>query len=261
MERQSDLAARCALVVATLDDEHSWRLDAAERRAYAAALARLAPPTAAADQLRQVALHYHQDHRQVQTLAQAADPRHDDAWRGWVAQVLPILRHAGLSWTDDAAIDADDLAQVARAALVRALPGFRYASRFSTWSRQVVVQCVQRYLRDLHALKRAARPYSLDHDPARFDLALHDAAHPETLAHAQVLADMIDAVLGEQPDRRLATIFRLWAIDDLRVEEIGRRIQLSPAQVRALLQRCRQMLRHDPRIRAWLDPAAPERET
>lgn len=260
MERPSDLAARCALTVATLDDEHKWRLAAAEQQAYAAALARYAPAAATTDQLRQVALYYHHDHRQLQALAHAADTRHDDAWRTWVAQVLPILHHAGLGWTNDAAIDAEDLAQVARAALVRALPSFRYASRFSTWSRQVVVLCVQRYLRDLHALKRAARPYSLDHDPARFDVALNDTAHPETLAHAQVLADLINGVLGEQPDQRLAAIFRLWAIDDMRVEEIGHRIQLSPAQVRALLQRCRQMLRHDPRIRAWFGPAASERE-
>ena len=251
MERQSDLAARCALVVAMLDDEQAWQLGAAERHAYTSALARLVPGSATADQLRQVALYYHLDHRQVQALAHTADAHHHEAWRAWVAQVLPILHHAGLAQTDDAAIDADDLAQVARAALARALPNFRYASRFSTWSRQVVVQSIQRYLRDMRALKRAARPLSLDHD-ARFDAPLDAAAHPETLAHARLLADLIEAVLREQPDARLALIFRLWAIDDLRVEEIGRRIRLSQPQVRSLLQRCREMLRHDPRISTWL---------
>jgi RNA polymerase sigma factor (sigma-70 family) len=260
MERQSDLAARCALAVVTLNDEHDWRLDAAKRQAYSAALARYAPPAATDDQLRQVALRYHHDHAQVQALAHATDARHDAAWRSWVTQVLPILRHAGLGWTDDAAIDADDLAQVARAALVHALPSFRYASRFSTWSHRVIVRSIQRYLRDLNALKRAARPHSLDQAPERFETAINAAEHPETLAHARTLAGLIDEILHAQPDQRLAVIFQLWALHDLRIEQIGQHVSLKPAQVRLLLQRARVVLQNDPRIASWRE-ALVERDS
>lgn len=252
MERQSDLAARCALVVAMLNDEQAWQLGAAERHAYTSALARLVPGSATADQLRQVALYYHLDHRQVQALAHTADAHHHEAWRAWVAQVLPILHHAGLAQTDDAAIDADDLAQIARAELIRALPSYRYASRFSTWAHQVIVQSVRRYRRDLGALKRAGRPQSLESLP-EIEIPIGTAAHPEAIVAARALLRAIDARLAAQPDRRLREIFRLWAVEDQRVEEIGRHVCLSASQVRVLLGHIRQLLQSDPAIGTWLE--------
>src|SRR5262249_37742412 len=153
-----------------------------------------------------LALHYHQDHALVQALLQHGHAQHDRAWNAWFGQVIPILRHAGLAWLDDAAIDLEDLAQAARAELARALPSFRYASRFSTWAHQVIVQSTQRFIRDRQALKRAGRPTSLEQTRVD-DLPVRAADRPEAEAHARVLAALINDILIAQPDPRLAQIF------------------------------------------------------
>lgn len=252
MEAWADLAARCAAMLALLNVELGWRLSADECATYCAALAGLIEHTCLDARLRQAIVCYHLDHALVEALADRLHHQHDPSWAAWMERVLAILRGAGLAWSDDAAIGADDLAQVARAELARALPGFRYGSRFSTWSHQVIVRSVRRYLRDLRAHKRAARPASLDRSCAP-EPPVDSREHPEALADARVLAALIDSILAEQPDKRLAEIFRLWAHADLQVEEIGRRVRLSQSQVRLLLGRIREVLRNDPSISEWRD--------
>jgi RNA polymerase sigma factor (sigma-70 family) len=171
-------------------------------------------------------------------------------WTSWMAQVLLILRKAGLDWSSDMLFDGEDLAQIARIELVRAIASFHYASRFSTWAHQVIVRSVQRAIRDRQALKRAIRPASLDQLP-HVDASIGDAEHPESAAAARVLAERIAAVLEEQADQRLARIFHLWAVADLRVEEIGKIVHLHPSRVRALLLQARQILRDAPEIQSW----------
>ncbi|MBK9714778.1 MAG: sigma-70 family RNA polymerase sigma factor [Kouleothrix sp.] len=250
MEDYGDLVVRCATMVAALDRELGWQIDADERRAYSHTLAQLLPARCPDAQLRNVALCYHLDHRLVEALADRRHAGHDDGWLSWMAQVVPILRHAGLSWSNDAALSLDDLAQIARTELARALPSFRYGSRFSTWAHQVIAHSVRAALRDSQAQKRAGRPGPLD-QPAVLDVAIDQDDQPETIAQGHLLAAQIDAILAAQPDKRLAEIFRLWAYGDLRVEEIGRRVRLSQSQVRLLLSRIREILQHDPSISAW----------
>ena len=168
-----------------------------------------------------------------------------------MGQVLAILRRAGLDWSDDQAIDIDDLAQVARMGLFKALPRYRYASRFSTWAYQVIIQCAQRYIRDLHAQKRAGRPQSLDQLPP-VDTPIPPPEQPEHIVDAHMLMAHIDSVLATQPDPRLPAIFRLWAEEDQRVVTIGQHIQLSPSRVRALLHEIRVLLQQDPILQVWL---------
>ncbi|MDQ2998922.1 MAG: sigma-70 family RNA polymerase sigma factor, partial [Chloroflexota bacterium] len=188
----------------------------------------------------------------VQALLRREHAGHDAAWMVWFGHVLAILRHAGLAWSNDASIDLEDLAQVARAELARALPSFRYASRFSTWAHQVIVQSTQRYIRDRQALKRAGRPDSLEQLLAE-EQPVIDKEQPDAEAEARVLAALIDTILSAQPDQRFAIIFRLWAQHDMRVEEIGQRVQLSPSQVRVLLKRIRELLQQHPSITTWED--------
>jgi RNA polymerase sigma factor (sigma-70 family) len=208
------------------------------------------PEDCADDQLRKIIINYHADHALVEALRDRQHHRHEVVWTSWIAQVLPILRRAGLDWSSDLLFDSEDLAQIARAELVRAITSYHYASRFSTWAHQVIVQSVQRAIRDRHALKRAIRPDSLDQLP-RVDASIGDAEHPESAAAARVLAERIAAVLEEQADQRLAQIFHLWAVADLRVEEIGKIVHLHPSRVRALLLQARQILRDAPEIQSW----------
>lgn len=242
---------RCATMLAHLNDQLGWGLSLTTQRTYCHALHAYLPTPCSDTHLRQVICNYHLDHTTVAALMQPYYPGHDAAWTAWMGQVLAILRRAGLAWTDDQAIDAEDLAQIARMALVESLPRYHYASRFSTWAYQVIVQRVQRYVRDLHAQKRAGRPQSLDQLPP-IDTPLPPLEQPEDVVNARVLAAHIDAVLAAQPDPRLLAIFRLWAHADQRVVTIGQHIQLSPPRVRALLQEIRTVLQHDPVLQAWL---------
>lgn len=244
--------ADVAAVLALLDDELGWGLSAAARRRYCIAIAAALPPDSTTALLRRALVNYHADHVLVDALQLAQHAQHDAAWRAWMPQVLAILRGAGLDWPTEAAYDLEDLAQVARAELLRALPSYRYASRFSTWAHQVIVQSVRRYRRDLGALKRAGRPQSLESLP-EIEIPIGTAAHPEAIVAARALLRAIDARLAAQPDRRLREIFRLWAVEDQRVEEIGRHVCLSASQVRVLLGHIRQLLQSDPAIGTWLE--------
>ena len=156
-----------------------------------------------------------------------------------------------LELNTDSAVDIEDLAQVARMELARSIHGYKYESRFATWAYQVVVRSVLRQVRDSQAIKRAQRPQSLDRSP-EVDVAIPDIQHPEAIANAAVLSDLIDAVLQAQPDPRLVQIFRLWVHEDRRVVEIGARLGLSEARVRALLGQITELLRGHPAISRWV---------
>src|SRR5262249_17357324 len=149
-------------------------------------------------QLRKITSYYHMDHGLVEALQDHNHQRHDAAWTIWLAQVVTILRRTSLHWSSDVSIDIDDLAQVARIELVRSLSGFHYSSRFVTWAQRVIVQSVQRAIRDSLALKRSGRPDSLDQYPW-VDATIGEAEHPEVAASARVLVEQVEAVLAAQP--------------------------------------------------------------
>jgi RNA polymerase sigma factor (sigma-70 family) len=234
--------------------ELHWGLDQAARERYARALAYVADPETSAAQARVIAVNYHADHQQVLLLRDAHHPAHDGAWQAWAGQVLAVLRSADLAWSSDGAIDVEDLAQIGRAELARALPTFRYHSRFSSWAYRVVVQALHRHVRDSQASKRAIRPDSLDQLIASAQLPATDE-RPEQHAEARDLQRLVWQVLGSQQDKRLASMFELSALNDKRASEIGALMQLSPSRVRALLQHCRSLLQADPSIRAWIEEA------
>lgn len=244
--------ARCLAVIRERNAALRWRLDDETVQQYAQNLAAHISDHTTDDMLSDMAVNYRLDHGVVAALRAHAHPEHEAQWAQWMQQVLVVLRSAGLHWADDPAISEDDLAQIARAELVRALPAYRYQSRFSTWAYGVVVQIVKRYLRDRRALKRAARPESLD--------TVAESALPAGLGQAEAAAQSasllaaINAVLGEHPDGRLRQIFHLWAVEDRRVAEIGALIHLHPSRVRALLALARTLLSEHPDIRAWRAP-------
>jgi RNA polymerase sigma factor (sigma-70 family) len=255
----SDLELRCEAIVAALNEEEGWTLSAGELQAYRCDIPCYLPDPCSESQIHMVATNYHRDHALVQTLLEPDHQQHTAAWTEWMPQVIRILQHAGLARSDDTAENSEDLTQVALMALVRALPHFRYASRFSTWAYQVIVQSVQRHLRDQRAAKRAVRADSLEQSGG-YHVPIGEAEHPVLVAEAHVLAELIERLLAAQPDQRLVRIFRLWAYADARVEEIGQQVQLSPARVRILLNQIRDLLQHNPDIQAWLDSENRETE-
>jgi RNA polymerase sigma factor (sigma-70 family) len=252
MESTVDKKARCVAMIAIVDKELNWGLDEAKRQEYAANIQTLVPAAYPDLLLRKLIENYHKDYKLVQTLLDCNDPEHDAAWLKWSTSVLAILRQAGLGWSGDTASDTDDLVQVALAQLVRALPSFRYTSRFSTWAYSVITQSIRRYIRDQQASKRAGRPLSLEQHP-EID-TLHSAEdQPEQEVAASALAELIEAALAGQPDARLARIFELWVRADMRPEEIGQDVQLSSSRVRVLLAQAREALRRHHSILAWIE--------
>lgn len=240
-----------AQAVVELDEGEGWGLDAAQRARYCRALARLHPEGCPAHVLRRAIICYHLDHDLVESLRDGGHGKHLEAWTTWVPQVIAVLRHAGLSWSNDGAADLEDLVQVACLELARSLPAYRYESRFSSWAFQVVVRSVRSELRGQRARKRTGPTAYLERSEA-LEVPLAEADHPESVAAARHLAALAEAVLAGHPDRRLATIFRLWALEDRRVNEIGARAGLSPARVRVLIGQIVEMLRQDVQIRTWL---------
>jgi RNA polymerase sigma factor (sigma-70 family) len=249
-ERQREAYARCMAAVEECNAVSRWEIDAVERQRYAAAMTTFLADDATDDQLHDIAANYHADHVMVAALRDQDARSHDHLWEQWMRQVMLVLRRAGLAWSSDGAIDSDDLAQIARAELVRALPSYRYQSRFTIWASRVVVQSVRRHLRDSQRTKRAVRPESLD-QIAETDPPPDPFNAAESSAHARVLYDMIMTILAEQPDQRWRYLFHLAAVEDLRVAEIGALVQLSQPRVRALLQQIRQLLQQHPAIEAW----------
>jgi RNA polymerase sigma factor (sigma-70 family) len=250
-ERQQDTYGRCLAAVEECNATLRWGLEPAACQRYADAITPCLAAAATADQIHDVVANYHADHQAVAALRDARQSGHEQAWREWMHQALLILRRAGLAWSSDQAIDSDDLAQIARAELVRALPSYRYQSRLYIWANRVVVQIARRHLRDSRRSKRAARPDSLD-QLVEIEEAPPDAAHDtEAIVHTRQLYSLIMTILAEQADQRLGYLFHLWAVEDRRSAEIGALVQLHPSRVRALLQQIRQLLRDHPAIRAW----------
>lgn len=245
---------RCRTIVATLSAERVWGLGPEEQQRYADSVQKYAPPGCSDEKLRQIVVHFQADHALVEALRDQMHPGYNDAWRDWMKQVIVMLHRAGLNWSSDAAIDADDLVQVARLELARSLDTFRYGSKLSTWTYQVVIQSVRRYLRNCRASKRSGPTLSLD-QMLRQEEMIASPDDPEQAATASALADLANAILSRHPDARLAQIFRLWALGNLSTEEIGPLIRLHPSRVRRLLHLARRMLQEHRAIQQWRDDA------
>ncbi len=251
MKRDITQSERRAAVVAVLRGELAWKLDMDRQHAYVAAMLPYLPEQCADADLRRIVLNYHQDHALVGALLDRANPRYEQVWIEAIGQVVRMALHQGHAPASGAMVDGDDLAQVALEALIRALPSFHYASRFSTWAYAVVGRSIQRYLRDLHASKRHRQVESLELYHELNDIPAADV-QPEAHSEASALAALIEHVLAEHTDARLAYIFQLSTRDELRLAQIGQLVHLSPSRVSIVLAQARELLRQSPELRAWL---------
>lgn len=249
---------RCRKVLALLNEEQGWKLSNATCDQYAEDIAaRVSHHAINADNLRTIIVNYYLDHALVASLRDHQHPNHDAQLQAWLQQIVRILRHNGLAQSTDSAVDQEDFVQIAATALVKALPSFQYSSRFSTWAYQVIIQSIQRTIRDSNAKKRRVRPESLDR-LLDTSLCSNEREHPEIYADASVLRDLVIHILQSHPDPRLAVIFVLKEEHDRPIAEIGGHVHVSPQRVRALLAVIRDTLRNDPLIQAWLADIVPE---
>jgi RNA polymerase sigma factor (sigma-70 family) len=258
LEHSTGALSRCAAILAALNVQLGWRLDADQQHAHMAMLSEYLVGTPDDAALRMLIEHYHADHELVHALRDAGDPQHDAAWTAWSAHAVRIAQHHAFGAADDPLVDADDLAQLALEELAHALPSYRYASRFSTWAYTVIARRVQRYVRDSRAAKRAGRPASLDDQSTAIQLAI-DPATIEAPAEASALLEVIMDVLSREADDRLAQIFYLWVVEERRLVQIGQQVHLSTGRVSILIGQAHQILQHNPAILAWIDQPGTER--
>lgn len=240
---------RCRQLLAQSDEQLGWLLGPSAREHYVAVLVPLLEGLPE-ERWPAIAANYHADHIIVAALRDADHPDHDSVWTRWCAQVIGVLRRTGRGWSTDATLEIDDLAQAARIALLQALPTYRYRSRFSSWAFSVVDRCGRDQLRAARAQRRAGDTVSLDGVADASQPSDLSAAHEQS-AHARLLAERIAVVLSSHPDRRLAHIFHLWAVEDRTSAEIGQIVNLHESRVRALLKLARELLRADPELQDW----------
>ncbi|HEY0601320.1 MAG TPA: sigma-70 family RNA polymerase sigma factor [Herpetosiphonaceae bacterium] len=236
-------------MIALLNDAHRWNLSEEEQQQYATEVAHFVPEDCQDQMAEQIITNYHADHKVIEQLRTIDHPQHDAGWAVWMSRAAGIIRQAGFAWSNDPAIDTEDLAQIAQVELIRSISSFTYHSRLSTWTYRVVVRSIQRFVRDSKAGKRGTRPDSLDHT-ADLDVPLSETDQPESQAAANVLAARTLAILAEH-NNRLALIFKLWAIQDQRIEEIAEVVRLHPSRVRTLLKQARDILLAHPDMRDW----------
>lgn len=259
LEHPPDDRELYAATVAALDGELGWRLTPAQQQAYVAALLDLGRLPAAGSGLRKLITNYHLDHMLVAALRDRALPDHDASWQIWLTDTARILRGHFSAAQRDLLGDLEDLSQQALEDLARALPSYRYRSRFSSWAYSVIVHSAMRTLRHLQAEKRRQRTEPLDAQAAHLH-ATAEHSQPQRVAEFNAFVEQLAAVLAAQPDPRWQVIFRLWAHEDQRLVDIAQQQGLSQARVSILLGQILAMLRTHPNILAWLDlPPLDER--
>lgn len=240
MAQPLDRRNRCLAMIDLLNHTYSWKLSEEEQQQYATEIVHFVHEDAQDALLQQIILNYHADHEVIAQLRSVDHPKHNTQWTELIGRVSGIIRQAGFSWSNDPAIDTEDLAQLAQVELIRSIGGFTYQSRFSTWTYRVVVRSIQRFVRDSKAGKRATRPDSLS-QTAALNVPLNEAEQPENQVAATALTAHMLTTLAER-DERLALIFNLWAIHDQRIEEIAEIVKLHPSRVRTLLKQARTIL-------------------
>lgn len=255
MEPGDPLGARCAAIVRCLAEEEAWRLSDEEQTALAERACAYLLPGSSNAQVRAVVSNVRRDAKVVESLRCGERLGHCEAWSEWLRQARAILRHAGLDWARDEAVDLDDLAQIALLELTRSLPSYRYASRFSTWAYQVITRGVQRHLRDLSAEKRVG---DIDRgvDPTTLEIPVVEKELPECRALDRALVALVEDELKVAMGRRNAEVFLLWVREDLSAETIGRKVGLSVARVHAIIAKARSHLREQTMIQHWYEVSA-----
>jgi RNA polymerase sigma factor (sigma-70 family) len=231
-----------------MNEERGWGLNKEEISFYAKTLISHIPKNSSEIRLRSYISNFHQDHALVHLLM-----RNDaTAWSQLFQDIHHIIR-GKLAFYSHEELSLEDAIQLAAEEVFRSLESYSYASRLSTWIYSIVLHTIQGELRYSTAAKRAIRPASLDVPRSEIEDPIYEAEHPEQSAYDRALASLIDTILSAQNDKRLAIMFRLWAIEDMRLADVARHMHLSPGRVSALLSQALTILRSDPTLLEWIN--------
>jgi len=250
---------RCLQLAEELGQSQGWQLTAEQRSHYAERVAALTRGREVGEgTLATMLSYYHTEHALVEALTERESPDHAAAWKLLERQVRALLagKLAGGA-QGDGAIGLEDLAQEAIADLWRGLQQFRYQSRLQTWVFTVAGHCLNRAIRSQRAQKRAstAEAQSLELITETLGDTLPDprVQAPDEIVQGRELVQLLRQILSRHPDRRLATIMQLWAVEEHSLREIGAHLQLSVGRVHGLLAQAQAVLQANPSLLAWVE--------
>ncbi len=230
-------------IVQVVSRQHQWYLSAAAARAYAHFLRTSRLDTCAFKHT--LLLNYHADHAVVQALISPEHPAHAQQWGAISQLVTTILAYLQTSPLPDRAVEPADLHQNSLIDIARGLPNFRYESRLHSWIHGITLNVSRRLHRERNAAFRRFVAVSLDTIP--------EAAEPrDQLQDAVAVHEIWEQMrrcLMAHPDPRLALVFEMKIIQDLRLHDISAQIKLSPARISTLLQLATALLASDPQLR------------
>lgn len=184
-----------------------------------------------------------EDKLTVQYLLDQQTPEHTATWTGVSRLVRSIIQKQLFAPVNDQSIDDDDLLQVALSEIAISLRRFDYRCRLNTWLHQITIYSLRRGYRDRNAQRRKGGTVPLPDTVIDTRNALAEEARWHSLVQE------ILCFLAEQPDQRLAMIFYQRFVEEQRLGDIGRRLNLSPARIHALLRALCQLLQQHPSIR------------
>ncbi|HYF61598.1 MAG TPA: RNA polymerase sigma factor [Herpetosiphonaceae bacterium] len=188
---------------------------------------------------------YHADHPTVRVLSDQSHPDHAGAWQALAEMVMVILQRYLRPRIADPAFDAHDLAQMALERIGQSLAGFKYESRLATWIQKIVTNVTLGHFRDQNAQRRRGAADALEKHTDLRD----PQDHIEAALSLREICEEIARTLAASGDDRLVAVFQLKVLDDQRLQDIGARLQLSPARISALLQLAKTRLRDNTHLR------------
>lgn len=149
--------------------------------------------------------------------------------------------------------DLEDLVQNTFLELLRALPGFRHESAFSTFLTGIGVRVGRRALRPGRVMQK-----SVDLDRAAH--VQHGASAPDERARASELLRRVHLLLEDVAEpKRVA--FLLWAVEGLPPAEVAEAMQASLSATRSRIFYAQKELmtaaQRDPYLREWLEEQKP----
>jgi RNA polymerase sigma factor (sigma-70 family) len=239
-EREAMDLNTCYAHVAVLDAEHQWHLSPAHHEEYANFLKTVAATVTETPAV--LLSNYHCDHRVVDALRHPEHPEHNEQWTIMHGLIRKMVHKWQFSAIEDKSLEPDDLIQTAASAIARGIDRFQYRSSLTTWVAQVALNVIRRTHRHSNTKGRKGEQVELSDTLA--DSTLID----KELGYKQ-LYDEIDTLLRAQGDLRLAQVFRLYYVAQLKQAEIGKQLGLSTGRVSMLLKAARIILYNDVSLR------------
>jgi RNA polymerase sigma factor (sigma-70 family) len=226
--------------VASISLMHGWGLSARQCASYAVFLDGIS--VCDPGRRAKIISVYHADHPTVEVLADQSHPDHALAWQALDNMVMLVLQRYIRPRIADPAFDIRDLAQMSLERIGQSLAGFKYESRLATWIQKIVTNVTLGHFRDQNAQRRRGETDGLEQHGD-----LHDPRdHIDAALSLREICEEIARTLATSGDSRLLAVFQLKVIDDQRLQDIGARLQLSPARISALLHLAKTLLRDNP---------------